>query len=166
MHQLFKCLLLSFGFTAVGLLADPTAEQVEFFEKNIRPVCPRRALLRVPQQQRQGQGRAWRWIGGAAWPRAATAGRCSSPASRAASRLLRVDPPRGEGSQDAQGRPEIVSGHRPRTSRGGLRWGLPTRESRSPAGRTLPKPSRGRPFASSESNGGVFSRFVLLRRRV
>ena len=37
MHQLFKSPLLSFGFTAVGLMANPTTEQVEFFEKNIRP---------------------------------------------------------------------------------------------------------------------------------
>ena len=38
MHQVFKRALLSLGWVAFGLNAAPTAEQVEFFEKKIRPV--------------------------------------------------------------------------------------------------------------------------------
>ena len=37
-HQIFNIALLSLGWVTVGLTAAPTAEQVEFFERKIRPV--------------------------------------------------------------------------------------------------------------------------------
>ena len=64
MHQLFKCLLLSFGFTAVGLLANPTAEQVEFFEKNIRPALAEHCYECHNSSDKAKGGLALDWRGG------------------------------------------------------------------------------------------------------
>ena len=66
MHQLFKCLLLSFGFTAVGLMADPTAEQVEFFEKNIRSVLAEHCYECHNSSDKAKGGLALDWQGGLA----------------------------------------------------------------------------------------------------
>ncbi|SVB25632.1 uncharacterized protein METZ01_LOCUS178486, partial [marine metagenome] len=66
MHQLFKCLLLSFGFTAVGLMANPTAEQVEFFEKNIRPVLAEHCYECHNSSDKAKGGLALDWQGGLA----------------------------------------------------------------------------------------------------
>ena len=64
MHQLFKCLLLSFGFTAVGLLANPTTEQVEFFEKNIRPALAEHCYECHNSSDKAKGGLALDWRGG------------------------------------------------------------------------------------------------------
>ena len=64
MHQLFKCLLLSFGFTAVGLMADSTTEQVEFFEKNIRPALAEHCYECHNSSDKAKGGLALDWRGG------------------------------------------------------------------------------------------------------
>ena len=64
MYQLFKCLLLSFGFTAVGLLANPTTEQVEFFEKNIRPALAEHCYECHNSSDKAKGGLALDWRGG------------------------------------------------------------------------------------------------------
>ena len=64
MHQLFKCLLLSFSFTAVGLLANPTTEQVEFFEKNIRPALAEHCYECHNSSDKAKGGLALDWRGG------------------------------------------------------------------------------------------------------
>jgi len=64
MHQLFKCLLLSFGFTAVGLMANPTTEQVVFFEKNIRPVLAEHCYECHNSSDQAKGGLALDWRGG------------------------------------------------------------------------------------------------------
>ena len=66
MHQLFKCLLLSFGFTAVGLMADSTTEQVEFFEKNIRPALAEHCYECHNSSDKAKGGLALDWRGGLA----------------------------------------------------------------------------------------------------
>ena len=66
MHQLLKCLLLSFGFTAVGLMANPTTEQVEFFEKNIRPALAEHCYECHNSSDKAKGGLALDWRGGLA----------------------------------------------------------------------------------------------------
>ena len=66
MYQLFKCLLLSFGFTAVGLMANPMAEQVEFFEKNIRSVLAEHCYECHNSSDKAKGGLALDWQGGLA----------------------------------------------------------------------------------------------------
>ena len=88
MHQLFKCLLLSFGFTAVGLMADPTAEQVEFFEKNIRSVLAEHCYECHNSSDKAKGGLALDWQGGLA--KGGDSGPVLVAGKPGSSRLLRV----------------------------------------------------------------------------
>ena len=88
MHQLFKCLLLSFGFTAVGLMANPTAEQVEFFEKNIRSVLAEHCYECHNSSDKAKGGLALDWQGGLA--KGGDSGPVLVAGKPGSSRLLRV----------------------------------------------------------------------------
>ena len=66
MHQIFKRALLSLGWVTVSLTAAPTAEQVEFFERKIRPVLAEHCYECHNSSGKEKGGLALDWAGGLA----------------------------------------------------------------------------------------------------
>ena len=66
MHRGFFRALFSIGLASVSLEASPTAEQVEFFEKNIRPVLAERCYECHNSSDKAKGGLALDWRGGLA----------------------------------------------------------------------------------------------------
>ena len=66
MRQIFKRALLSLGWVTVSLTAAPTAEQVEFFERKIRPVLAEHCYECHNSSGKEKGGLALDWAGGLA----------------------------------------------------------------------------------------------------
>ncbi|MED5278289.1 MAG: DUF1549 domain-containing protein, partial [Verrucomicrobiota bacterium] len=66
MHQIFNRALLSLGWITVSLTAAPTAEQVEFFERKIRPVLAEHCYECHNSSGKEKGGLALDWAGGLA----------------------------------------------------------------------------------------------------
>ena len=66
MYRGFFRALFSIGLASVSLEASPTAEQVEFFEKNIRPVLAERCYECHNSSDKAKGGLALDWRGGLA----------------------------------------------------------------------------------------------------
>ena len=66
MHQIVNRALLSLGWVAIGLNAAPSAEQVEFFEKKIRPVLAEHCYECHNSSGKEKGGLALDWAGGLA----------------------------------------------------------------------------------------------------
>jgi mono/diheme cytochrome c family protein len=66
MHQIFNRALLSLGWVAFGLNAAPSTEQVEFFEKKIRPVLAEHCYECHNSSGKEKGGLALDWAGGLA----------------------------------------------------------------------------------------------------
>ena len=66
MHRIFFSALFLLGLASVSLVAAPTAEQVEFFEKNIRPVLVERCYECHNSSDKAKGGLALDWRGGLA----------------------------------------------------------------------------------------------------
>ena len=66
MHQIFKIALLSLGLVAFCLNAAPSVEQVEFFEKKIRPILAEHCYDCHNSSGKEKGGLALDWAGGLA----------------------------------------------------------------------------------------------------